>query len=201
MAVESESPREIGVGLISVGWMGKLHTRAYQAMPSVYPELGLKCRLVIAADTAPDRVEYAKNVLGYERGTTDYREVLNDPDVDVVSICAPNMLHREIGIAAAKAGKPFWIEKPVGLDATDTAEIAAAAAKAQLVTSVGFNYRDAPAVAHIRELVTGGELGRVTGVRCVGQCTVADAHAAAEVVSAAVDAAERGAWVRVKEIG
>ena len=51
--------REIGVGLISVGWMGKLHTRAYQAMPSVYPELGVKCRLVIAADTAPDRVEYA----------------------------------------------------------------------------------------------------------------------------------------------
>ena len=109
--------REIGVGLISVGWMGKLHTRAYQAMPSVYPELGLKCRLVIAADTAPDRVEYAKDVLGYERGTTDYREVLADPDVDVVSICAPNMLHREIGIAAAKAGKPFWIEKPVGRDA------------------------------------------------------------------------------------
>jgi hypothetical protein len=100
-SVMSET-REIGVGLISVGWMGKLHTRSYQAMPSVYPELGVKCRLVIAADTAPDRVEYATDVLGYERGTTDYREVLDDPDVDVVSICAPNMLHREIGIAAAR---------------------------------------------------------------------------------------------------
>src|SRR3954452_18119442 len=95
--------REIGVGLISVGWMGKLHTRAYQAMPSVYPELCVKCRLVIAADTAPDRVAYAKAVLSYERATTDNNEVLNDPDVAVVSICAPNMLHREIGIAAAKA--------------------------------------------------------------------------------------------------
>ena len=51
--------REIGVGLISVGWMGKLHTRAYQAMPSGDPELGLKCRLGSAADTAPDRVESA----------------------------------------------------------------------------------------------------------------------------------------------
>ena len=50
---------EIGVGLISVGWMGKLHTRAYQALPSIYPELGLRPRLVHAADTAPDRVEYA----------------------------------------------------------------------------------------------------------------------------------------------
>ena len=136
--------REIGVGLISVGWMGKLHTRAYQAMPSVYPELGLKCRLVIAADTAPDRVEYAEDVLGYERGTTDYRDVLADPDVDVVSICAPNMLHREIGIAAAQAGKPFWIEKPVGRDAGETGEVAAAARKAGVATSIGYNYRHAP---------------------------------------------------------
>jgi predicted dehydrogenase len=159
--------REIGVGLISVGWMGKLHTRAYQAMPSVYPELGLKCRLVIAADTAPDRVEYAKDVLGYERGTTDYREVLNDPDVDVVSICAPNMLHREIGIAAAKAGKPFWIEKPVGRDARETAEVAAAARAAGVATSIGYNYRHAPAIEHLRELIAEGALGRVTNVRAV----------------------------------
>src|SRR3954468_20640189 len=98
------SRRDIGVGLISVGWMGKLHTRAYQAVPSVYLELGLRPRLVSAAETAPARVESAKDALGYARGTTDYREVLADSDVDVVSICAPNMLHREIGIAAAKAG-------------------------------------------------------------------------------------------------
>ena len=83
------------MGLISVGWMGKLHTRAYQAKcPSVYPELGVKCRLVVAADTAPDRVEYARTCWVTSSGTTDYREVLTDPDVDVVSICAPNMLHR-----------------------------------------------------------------------------------------------------------
>ena len=159
--------REIGVGLISVGWMGKLHTRAYQAMPSVYPELGLKCRLVIAADTAPDRVEYAKDVLGYERGTTDYREVLADPDVDVVSICAPNMLHREIGIAAAKAGKPFWIEKPVGRDAHETAEVAAAAREAGVATSIGYNYRHAPAIERMRELIADGTLGRITNIRSV----------------------------------
>src|SRR6185312_7804496 len=73
----------------SVGWMGQLHTRAYRNVPIVYPELGIKPELVIAADTAPDRVEFARDVLGYSRGTTDYREVLADPEVDVVSICAP----------------------------------------------------------------------------------------------------------------
>src|SRR6266498_3063240 len=156
---------DIGVGLVSVGWMGKLHSRAYQALPSVYPELPARLRLVHAADTAPDRVDHAREVLGYARGSTDYRAVLADPDVDVVSICAPNMLHREIGVAAAEAGKPFWIEKPVGRDANDAADVAAAAGKAGVVTSIGYNYRHAPAVERVRDLVGGGELGRITNVR------------------------------------
>jgi predicted dehydrogenase len=159
--------RDIGVGLISVGWMGKLHTRAYQALPSVYPELGLRPRLVNAADTAPDRASYARDVLGYARASADYRDVLADPEVDVVSICAPTGLHREIGVAAAEAGKPFWIEKPVGRDAKEAGDVAAAAGRAGLVTSVGYNYRHAPAVEHVRELVANGALGRITNVRAV----------------------------------
>lgn len=159
--------RPLGVGLVSVGWMGKLHTRAYQSLPTVYPELGLRPRLVHAADTALDRAAYARDVLGYERAGTDYRAVLDDPEVDVVSICAPNMLHREIGIAAAEAGKHVWIEKPVGRDADDTAAVAEAAHAAGVVTSIGFNYRHAPAVEEIRRLVADGSLGRVTNIRSV----------------------------------
>jgi predicted dehydrogenase len=158
---------DIGVGLISVGWMGKLHTRSYQALPYVYPELDLRPRLVHAADTAPDRAQYARDVLGYAKASTDYHEVLADPDVDVVSICAPTGLHREIGVAAADAGKPFWIEKPVGRDAKEAADVAAAAQSAGVVTSVGYNYRHAPAVEHVRELVMNGELGQITNVRAV----------------------------------
>jgi predicted dehydrogenase len=158
---------EVGVGLISVGWMGKLHSRAYQALPSVYPELGLRPRLVHAADTAADRVAYARDALGYAKGSADYRDVLADPDVEVVSICAPNVLHREIGLAAAAAGKHFWIEKPVGREARETGEVAAAARAAGVVTSVGFNYRHVPAVEHVRDLVAQGALGRVTNVRAV----------------------------------
>jgi predicted dehydrogenase len=159
--------RDIGVGLISVGWMGKLHTRAYQALPTVYPELGLRPHLVHAVDTAPDRAEYARHVLGYAKASTDYQDVLTDPDVDVVSICAPTGLHREIGVAAAEAGKPFWIEKPVGRDAKEAADVAAAARSAGVVTSVGYNYRHAPAVEHVRELVKNGDLGRITNLRAV----------------------------------
>src|SRR5580704_13027290 len=156
-----------GIGLISVGWMGKLHSRAYQAVPQVYPELKIRPRLVHAADTAADRVGYARDVLGYARASTDYRDVLADPDVDLVSICAPNMLHREIGVAAARAGKPFWIEKPVGRDAGETAAVAAAARAAGVVTSIGYNYRHVPAVERVRELIAEGRIGRITNVRAV----------------------------------
>jgi predicted dehydrogenase len=166
-AAQGGATQPIGVGLVSLGWMGRLHSKAYRAVPASYPELGVRPVLVHAADTAPDRADYARDVLGYRTASADYRAVLADPDVDVVSICAPNALHREVALAAVEAGKPFWIEKPVGRDAAETAEIAAAAAKAELVTSVGYNYRNAPAVAHIRELVASGELGRVTSVRCV----------------------------------
>lgn len=157
--------RPVGVGLISVGWMGKVHSRAYQSLPIVYPELGIKPRLVIAADNVQERADYARDVLGYEKISLDYHDVLNDPDVDVVSICAPNFLHAEIGIAAAKAGKAFWIEKPVGRGADETESVEKAADAAGVVTSIGFNYRNAPAVEHIKELIASGAIGRITNIR------------------------------------
>ena len=167
MSITDDGYAQPGIGLISVGWMGKLHSRAYQAIPLVYPELKIRPRFVHAADTAADRAGYAREVLGYARASTDYRDVLADPDVDVVSICAPNMLHREIGVAAARAGKPFWIEKPVGRDAHETGAVAAAARAAGVITSIGYNYRHVPAVERVRELIAAGRLGRITNVRAV----------------------------------
>lgn len=158
-------PRTIGVGLISVGWMGRLHSRAYNALPLIYPELGITPRLVQAADVAQGGRDYAQNVLGYETTTADYHEVLANPEVDVVSICAPNFLHAEVGIAAAKAGKPFWIEKPVGRSGTETQTVEAAADEAGVVTCIGFNYRHVPAVELAKQLIAEGRLGRITNVR------------------------------------
>lgn len=159
------SPQRIGVGLISVGWMGKVHTRAYQSLPIIYPELGIAPHLVIAADTSEERQEYARQVLGYSESTADYREVLARSDVDVVSICAPNFLHAEIGIAAAEAGKAFWIEKPVGRGAADTESVEAAVNAASVATSIGFNYRHAPAIEYAKQLIAEGALGRITNFR------------------------------------
>ena len=97
------SKKEIGVGLISVGWMGKVHSRAFQALPIVYPELGVKPRLVIAADTVQERIDYAQNVLGYESGTLDYHEVLNHPDVAAISFTGSVTTGRKVAAAAVAA--------------------------------------------------------------------------------------------------
>jgi len=157
--------RELGIGLISVGWMGRVHTQAYQSLPIYYPELEVKPRLVIAADTSEERAQYAADTLGYESFTTDYKDVLAHPDVDVVSVCAPNFLHEEMGVAAAKAGKALWIEKPAGRTAAETQAIADAVAAAGVASTVGFNYRHAPALEEMRRIVTDGGIGRVTNVR------------------------------------
>ena len=159
------SKTRMGVGLISVGWMGKVHTRAYQSLPIFYPELGVMPELVVAADPVEERQRYARDVLGFSEAVGDYREVLSRDDVDVVSICAPNFLHAEIGIAAAQAGKSFWIEKPVGRNAVDTEAVESAAVSAGVTTSIGFNYRHAPALEYARQIIAVGELGEITNFR------------------------------------
>ncbi len=155
----------IGVGLISVGWMGRLHSRAYLATKQFYPELTLQPELVIAADVDESGRIHAKESLGYKEVTEDYKELLAHPDVDVVSICAPNFLHHEIALATIAAGKNFWIEKPMGISARQSQDIAEGAAQAGLITAVGFNYRHVPALAEARRLVKSGALGRITNVQ------------------------------------
>ena len=161
--------RDIGIGVVSLGWMGRLHASSYQRIPSRFPELGIRPRLVVAADPIEENQRAAVEQFGFERAVASIEEVLADPEVELVSICSPNFLHRDFAVRAAAAGKPFWIEKPMGVGAAQSREIAQAAAQARggdgVATAVGFNYRHAPAIAHLRELVTAGRLGRITNVR------------------------------------
>lgn len=148
-----------------MGWMGAVHARAYTRLRQHYPDAPLLPRLVAVADDVPGRAEQSAAQYGAERACSDWREVLADPEVDVVSVTVPNFLHREIGLAVLDAGKHLWIEKPVGLTAADAIAIAAAAEKASLQVAVGFNYRNAPAVQAARELIAAGEIGAVTHAR------------------------------------
>ena len=157
--------KKIGIGVISLGWMGRLHARSYRTVSERFPELDAEARLVVAADPIEQARRAATQDLGFERARADYRELLANPEVEAVSICAPNYLHEEIALAAVEAGKPFWVEKPVGVSAEQARRVAHAATSAGLVTAVGFNYRHAPAIEYMRHLVRSGALGRITNVR------------------------------------
>lgn len=155
----------LGVAVVGFGWMGRVHTQAYARVPHHFPQLTLRPQLVTVAEDVPGRAEQAAEQFGFASTTRDWREVVDDPRVQAVSITAPNFLHREIGVAMADAGKHIWIEKPVGLSTADASAVADAVTKAGVQGAVGFNYRNAPAVEAARDLIASGELGTVTHIR------------------------------------
>jgi predicted dehydrogenase len=157
--------RTLGVGVIGAGWLGDVHARAWGRLPHHYPDLGVVRRFAAVAEGNPSAL--ASAVARHRSATTyrDWRDRVADPAVDVVSVTAPNSLHRDIGMAVAQAGKHVWIEKPVGLSAADARAVAAAVASAGVQATVGFNYRAIPAVAWLRELVEDGAIGTPTHAR------------------------------------
>ncbi|MGH6900084.1 MAG: Gfo/Idh/MocA family protein, partial [Geminicoccaceae bacterium] len=154
--------KEVRIGLIGAGWMGKAHAVAYRNVPMIFgPEPAVPI-LEMVADVNPAWAEAAARNLGFARWSADWREVVADPRVDVVDITAPNDVHPEIALAALAAGKPVYCEKPLANTAAETREMAAAAAAAGVPTLVGFNYLKNPAHPYARELIRGGELGEIT---------------------------------------
>ncbi|MER5475264.1 Gfo/Idh/MocA family oxidoreductase [Streptomyces sp. NPDC002685] len=157
--------RTLGVAVVGFGWMGRVHTQAYARVLHHFPHLALRPELVAVADEVPGRAEEAAARYGFATAVRDWREIAADPRVEAVSVAAPNFLHREVGVAMAEAGKHIWIEKPVGLTADDARAVADAVAEAGVRGTVGFNYRNAPAVVAARELIASGDIGDVTHAR------------------------------------
>ena len=156
--------RDLGVAVIGFGWMGQVHARAWARLLQHYPESPLRPRLAAVADLDAGRQDQARAAYGFADAHTDWRDLLARDDLDVVSVCGPNFVHREIGVAVAESGRHLWIEKPAGRSSADTEAIAAAVRTAGVQSAVGFNYRNAPAVERARRLVAEGTLGTVETV-------------------------------------
>ncbi|GAA2487480.1 Gfo/Idh/MocA family protein [Winogradskya humida] len=157
--------RTLGVAIAGFGWMGRVHTQAYLRLPHHFPDLSVRPELIAVADEVPGRAAEAATTYGFAKSTLDWRELLTDPAIDAVSITAPNFLHRELGEAFARAGKHIWIEKPVGLTRADALAVADAASSTGVTGTVGFNYRNAPAVDTARTVIAKGGIGTVTHAR------------------------------------
>ena len=159
------SRKVLGIGVVGFGWMGMVHSRSAARIASLFPEREFDTRLVICGDNVSERREQAVDGFGFASASSDWESVVDHPDVDVVYVTAPNMMHEEIATAAARAGKAVFCEKPVGGTPDQTVRIEAAARAAGVITGVGYNYRWAPLVRHAKNLIDSGALGEITNYR------------------------------------
>ena len=159
------SARPLGIGVIGFGWMGQTHSRSFARIPALFPDRMFEPRLVICADSVDVHNVRATQSFGFREASSDWRAVIDHPNVDVVVVCSPNMLHVEMCTAAAAAGKHIFCEKPVGGTPEQTVAVEAAARAAGVITGVGYVYRWAPLVQHARQLIADGELGEITNYR------------------------------------
>ena len=152
---------EVRIGLVGVGWMGQAHAKAFRASPLYFGiDPGVPV-LEMVADATPELAEAGAKIVGCERWTADWREVVSDPRVDVVDITTPNVTHAEIAIAAAQAGKHVYCEKPLAMNVAEARDMVAAAEAAGVLTLVGFNFTKNPIQGLARKMIANGDMGDI----------------------------------------
>lgn len=156
--------REIGIGIIGTGFMGKAHAFGYRGALAAFPEIPTPVLRMIA-DVNAEGAAKAAHQYGFANSTGNWKELIADPTIQVVSITTPNSFHKEMALAAIAAGKHVHCEKPLA-PTVDDAKIMMAAAEAKgLLTQVGYNYIKNPVLKLAHQMIEAGELGDITGFR------------------------------------
>ncbi len=158
--------KTIGVGLIGSGFMGKAHALGFATAKRVF-DLPFDVDLAVLADVDAPGADRAARSLGFRRSTGQWRDLLNDPEVQIIDITTPNVLHREMALAAIAAGKHVYCEKPLAPTAAEALEMTRAAESAGVVTQVGFNYLKNPMMALAKRIIDSGEIGEIRTFRGV----------------------------------
>jgi predicted dehydrogenase len=158
------SKRPLRIALVGSGFMGRAHAMAFNAVGRTF-DLPVAPVLDLIADRDAETAAAAAASLGFTRSTGDWRAAVADPDIDLVAVATPNLLHAPIALAAIAAGKPVYCEKPLATTIAEAQAMTDAAEAAKLATAVGFTYLYNPMIAVARELIASGEIGRVTAFR------------------------------------
>lgn len=154
----------LGVGLIGTGYMGKCHALAWNAVAPVFGDCE-RPRLAVLAEVDAGLAGRRAAEFGFARATADWRDLVADPEVDVVSITTPNGLHAEMAIAALQAGKHVWCEKPMAPRIEDAERMRQAAEAAGRVAILGYNYIQNPVIRQIGASIRQGAIGAVNHIR------------------------------------
>ncbi|WP_213584755.1 Gfo/Idh/MocA family protein [Paenibacillus sp. J2TS4] len=150
----------VRVGMIGYKFMGKAHSHAYRDLPMFFPQTAVPVMKAICGRDL-HAVKQAADQFGWESYETDWRSLIDRDDIDLVDINAPSNVHKDIAIAAARAGKHLFCEKPLSVTLEEARAMLAEANRAGVKHMIGFNYRFAPAVQLAKKLVSEGRLGRI----------------------------------------
>ena len=152
--------QKVRIGLIGTGYIGRCHAIAYAQAATVFKLKGEIVREMLA-EVTPELARSQADAFGFTRSTGNWRELVSDPNIDVVDICAPNFLHKEMALEAIRHGKHVYSEKPLALTVADAEEMTRAAQQVGVKTLVGFNYMKNPTSQLAREIIERGEIGEV----------------------------------------
>jgi predicted dehydrogenase len=167
----------IGVGLIGTGYMGKCHALAWTGVKAVFGDAPV-VRRVALCEIEESLARKRADEFGFETSTSDWRSLVSNPEVDVVSITTPNAWHAPMAIAALEAGKHVWCEKPMAPALADAERMAVAARASGRVAILGYNYIQSPAIRYVAKLLERDAIGPVTHFRIeMDEDYMADAEA------------------------
>ena len=152
--------KNLNIGTIGYGFMGRAHSNAFRKVANFFPS---NHRLVLKAACGRDaaKTQAFADTWGYESIETDWKKLIARKDIDLIDIAAPNNVHAEIAIAAAKAGKMILCEKPLAMNAAEAAKMTKAVEAAKVPNMVWYNYRRIPAVTLAKQLIDEGKLGKI----------------------------------------
>ena len=157
--------KTFGVGIVGFGFIGKVHAHAHRSLPLFYDPLPARTELIGVCASSEETTQKAVVQGGFKIGFTDYRDLLEREDIDLIHICTPNDSHKEIVEAALKAEKHIYCDKPLALNCGEAEEIVQLAPQSNQVHQMTFNYRFVPAIMRARELVEAGYLGDLFSFR------------------------------------
>jgi predicted dehydrogenase len=156
--------KQVRIGLVGAGFMGRCHANAFRSVGGIF-DLPVEPVAEMLADVDEAAADRNATGLGYARATGDWRKLVSDPNVDIVSVTAPNKLHEPIVLTALANGKTVYCEKPLSTSSSSALRMAEAAEAAGALTLVGFNFLCNPMIELAKNLIDGGEIGEVTGFR------------------------------------
>lgn len=156
--------KTLNVGLVGLGFIGKIHAIGYRDIPLVFSNPGVTANLKAVLRTSLGRDQEFIHALPIELETTSMEEFFNQP-LDLVDVCSPSAMHTPYVLEAARRGIPVYCEKPLGKDLADARQMAEAAAQANILTHMAFTQRYIPAVRQMKAVLDSGELGEVLNFR------------------------------------